>query len=152
MIKTLLSEAVIFFPCRSLGCVCLLRVFFPRQTSENLFDSRDVTTMNRCSDRGAHGSDFRTSIPEHYFGDGHLFGPDSFRKIGNGDPSSSHKMLVNVDRGIDCAPTACHGFGNNQKYDRKAYLSGVRDTCDCGHVCDGVGKKTDMSLLTLGYF
>lgn len=108
--------------------------------------------MNRCSDRGAHGSDFRTSIPEHYFGDGHLSGPDSFRKIGNGDPSSSHKMLVNVDRGSDCAPTACHGFGNNQKYDRKAYLSGVRDTCDCGHVCDGVGKKTDMSLLTLGYF
>ena len=103
-------------------------------------DSRDAT-MNRCSDRGASGSDFQTSTPERYFGDGRPFGPDPCRMIGSGDPSSSRKMIASVGRGSDCAPMTCRGFGNNRRSDRKACRGVGHGICDCDRVWDREKKN-----------
>lgn len=92
---------------------------------------------NRCSDRGASGTGFQTSIPECYFGDGHLAGHDFSRKIGSGDPSSSRKTIVNVGRGSDHDPRICRVFGSNRRSDTKVYHDANRGIYDCGRVWKG---------------
>ena len=102
-------------------------------------------TLNRCSDRGASGTDFQTNNPESYFGDGRLSGLDLSRKIGSGDPSSSRRKIASVGRGSDCDPRICRVFGNSRRSDRKACRGVNRGICDCGRVC----KRKKCSIIEI---
>lgn len=92
--------------------------------------------LNRCSVRGASGTDFQTSNPERYFGDDRLSGLDLSRKIGSGDQSSCRE-IASVGRGSDRDPMICREFGNSRRSDTKAYRGVSHGIGDCGRVWKG---------------
>lgn len=140
------SEAVIFSPDQSQGLACLPHVFCYRVKRRTWASSTDFhdETLNRCSYRGASGTDFQTNNPESYFGDGRLSGLDLSRKIGSGDPSSSRK-IASVGRESDCDLMICRVFGNSRRSDRKACRGVYRGICDCGRVC----KRMKSSIIEI---